>query len=167
MRFCVTAQQNSKELRIKNAWKGVQTAKKPRRVCAAHGADKVKIIFSGGKWVRLQEHKRSAARLAKSNPCSAYVGKNSLRSASVEFLRRRRRNYARSRVQAPQTRAQRSGSRLRACQKYFFDKLYRMSPLSFSRSSRSVPLTFFKTILSSSFSPKESFASFRGFLSMA
>ena len=31
--------------------------KKPRRVCAAHGANKVKIIFSGGKWVRLQERK--------------------------------------------------------------------------------------------------------------
>ena len=154
MRFCVTAQQNSKELRIKNAWKGVQTAKKPRRVCAAHGANKVKLIFSGGKWVRLQEHKRSAARLAKSNPCSAYVGENTSRPASwvrlqlcklcaaqlvksnpcsaVEFLRQRRRKYARSRVQLPmrtsphrergrkppfQTRAQRSVSRLkRACQ---------------------------------------------------
>ena len=145
MKFCVTAQQNSKELRIKNAWKGVQTAKKPRRVCAAHGANKVQIIFSGGKWVRLQEHKRSAARLAKSNPCSAYVGENTSRPASwvrlqlcklcaaqlvksnpcsaVEFLCRRRRNYARSRVQAPQTRAQRSGSRLKACQKFIFDKL--------------------------------------------
>ena len=118
---------------------------KPRRVCAAHGANKVQFVFSGG----------------------VYVGKNSSRPASVEFLCRRRRNYARSRVQAPQPRAQQSGSRLRAWQKYFFDKLYRMSPLSFSRSSRSVPLTFFKTILSSSFSPKESFASFRGFLSMA
>ena len=97
--------------------------KKPRRVCAAHGANKVKIIFSGGKWVRLQEHKRSAARLAKSNPCSAYVGENTSRPASwvrlqlcklcaaqlvksnpcsaVEFLRFQRRNYARSRVQDP------------------------------------------------------------------
>ena len=111
--------------------------------------------LSGGKWVRLQEHKRSAARLAKSNPCSAYVGENTFRPASwvrlqlcklcaaqlvksnpcsaVEFLRQRRRKYARSRVQLPmrtsphrergrkpplfQTRAQRSGSRLkRACQ---------------------------------------------------
>ena len=101
--------------------------------------------LSGGKWVRLQEHKRSAARLAKSNPCSAYVGENTSRPASwvrlqlcklcaaqlvksnpcsaVEFLCRRRRNYARSRVQAPQTRAQRSGSRLKACQKFIFDKL--------------------------------------------
>ena len=123
MRFCVTAQQNSKELRIKNAWKGVQTAKKPRRVCAAHGANKVQIIFSGGKWVRLQEHKRSAARLAKSNPCSAYVGENTSRPASwvrlqlcklcaaqlvksnpcsaVEFSRLWRGNYAHSRVQLP------------------------------------------------------------------
>ena len=54
---------------------------------APAGANKVKIIFSGGKWVRLQEHKRSAARLAKSNPCSAYVGENTFRPASVEFLR--------------------------------------------------------------------------------
>ena len=52
-------------------------------------------------WVRLQTRKLCAARLVKSNLCSA-----------VEFLCRRRRNYARSRVQAPQTRAQRSGSRL-------------------------------------------------------
>ena len=51
---------------------------------APAGANKVKIIFSGGKWVRLQER---AARLAKSNPCSAYVGENTLRPASVEFLR--------------------------------------------------------------------------------
>ena len=87
MRFCVTAQQNSKELRIKNAWKGVQTAKKPRRVCAAHGANKVKIIFSGGKWIRLQERK---ARLAKSNPCSAYVGKNTSRLASWVRLQTRK-----------------------------------------------------------------------------
>ena len=94
--------------------------KKPRRVCAAHGANKVKIIFSGGKWVRLQERK---ARLVKSNPCSAYVDKNTSRPASwvrlqlcklcaaqlvksnpcsaVEFSRQRRENYARSRVQAP------------------------------------------------------------------
>ena len=34
-----------------------QTVKKPRSVCAAHGANKVKIIFSGGKWVRLQTRK--------------------------------------------------------------------------------------------------------------
>ena len=114
---------------------------KSRAEFAPAGANKVKIIFSGGKWVRLQEHKRSAARLAKSNPCSAYVGENTSRPASwvrlqlcklcaaqlvksnpcsaVEFLRRRRGNYARSRVRSLQTRAQRSGSRLRACQKYF------------------------------------------------
>ena len=42
--------------------------KKPRRVCAAHGANKFQSVFSGGKWVRLQER---AARLAKANPCSA------------------------------------------------------------------------------------------------
>ncbi len=110
--------------------KNAQEEQKPRRVCAAHGANKVRIIFSGGKWVRLQERK---ARLVKSNPCSAYVGKITLRPASwvrlqlcklcaaqlvksnpcsaVEFLCRRHRNYARSRVQAPQTRAQRSGKR--------------------------------------------------------
>ncbi len=40
---------------------------------APAGANKVKIIFSGGKRVRRQER---AARLVKSNPCSA-----------VEFLR--------------------------------------------------------------------------------
>ena len=40
-------------------------SKKPRRVCAAHGANKVKIIFSGG----------------------VYVGENTFRPASVEFLR--------------------------------------------------------------------------------
>ena len=100
--------------------RAVQTVIKPRRVCAAHGANRVKIIFSGGKWVRLQERK---ARLVKSNPCSAYVGKNTSRPASwvrlqtrkrsaarlvksnpcsaVEFSRQRRENYARSRVQAP------------------------------------------------------------------
>ena len=104
--------------------------KKPRRVCAAHGANKVQIIFGGGKWVRLQER---AARLVKSNPCSAYVDKNTSRPASwvrlqtrkrsaarlvksnpcsaVEFSRQRRENYARSRVQSPQMRVQRSGKR--------------------------------------------------------
>ena len=118
-----------------------RTVKKPRRVCAAHGANKVQSVFSGGKWMRLQERK---ARLAKSNPCSAYVGKNSSRPASrvrlqlcklraaqlvksnpcsaVEFLCRRRRNYARSRVQLLQTRAQRSGSRLRAWQNTFLPR---------------------------------------------
>ena len=54
---------------------------------APAGANKVKIIFSGGKWVRRQER---AARLVKSNPCSV-----------VEFLRWKRRNYARSRVRSP------------------------------------------------------------------
>ena len=56
-------------------------------------------------------------------PGGVYVGKNSSRPASVVFLCRRRRNYARSRVQAPQTRAQRSGSRLRAFQKFIFETL--------------------------------------------
>ena len=95
--------------------------KKLRGIYTANGANKVGIIFSGGKWARLQLCKRCAAQLVKSNPCIA-----------VEFLRQRRRKYARSRVQLPmrtsphrergrkppfQTRAQRSGSRLkRACQ---------------------------------------------------
>ena len=86
----------------------LSACQKPRRVCAEHGANEVKIIFSGGKWVRLQERK---ARLVKSNPCRAYVGKISLRPASVEFSRQRRENYARSRVHSPQMRAQRSGKR--------------------------------------------------------
>ena len=46
---------------------------------APAGANKVKIIFSGG----------------------VYVGENTFRPASVEFLRWKRRNYARSRVQSP------------------------------------------------------------------
>ena len=45
--------------------------------------------------------------------------------------------------------------------------IYWMSPLSFSRSSISVPLTFFRTTLSISFSLKDSGASLMGFLSMA
>ena len=57
----------------------LSACQKPRRVCAEHGANEVKIIFSGGKWVRLQERK---ARLVKSNPCSAYVDKNTSRPAS-------------------------------------------------------------------------------------
>ena len=42
---------------------------------------------------------------------------------SVEFVRKPRTNYARSRVQPFQTRTQPRGSRLRACQKDIFDKL--------------------------------------------
>ena len=42
---------------------------KSRAEFAPAGANKVKIIFSGGKWVRRQER---AARLVKSNPCSAH-----------------------------------------------------------------------------------------------
>ena len=48
-----------------------------------------------------------------------YVGKNSSRPASVEFSRQWRENYARSRVQFLQTRAQRSGLRLSVCQIFF------------------------------------------------
>ena len=44
---------------------------------------------------------------------------------------------------------------------------YSMSPLSFSRISISVPLTFFRSTLSISFSLKDSGASLIGFLSMA
>ena len=44
---------------------------------------------------------------------------------------------------------------------------YSMSPLSLSRISISVPLTFFRTILSISFSLKDRGASLIGFLSMA
>ena len=57
----------------------LSACQKPRRVCAEHGANEVKIIFSGG----------------------VYVGENTSRPASVEFLRFQRRNYARSRVQFP------------------------------------------------------------------
>ena len=44
---------------------------------------------------------------------------------------------------------------------------YSMRPLSFSKNSISVPLTFLRAILSTSFSAKESGASLIGFLSMA
>ena len=57
----------------------LSACQKPRRVCAEHGANEVKIIFSGG----------------------VYVGKNTSHPASVEFSRQRRGNYARSRVQSP------------------------------------------------------------------
>ena len=63
---------------------GLSDCQKSLAEFAPAGANKVKIIFSGGKWVRLQER---AARLVKSNPCSAYVGENTFRPASVEFLR--------------------------------------------------------------------------------
>ena len=100
--------------------KGRNLSAKSLAEFAPAGANKVEIIFSGGKWVRLQERK---ARLVKSNPCSAYVGENTSRPASwvrlqtrkrsaarlvksnpcsaVEFSRQRRENYARSRVQSP------------------------------------------------------------------
>ena len=85
----------------------------PRSVCqktswsfAAHGEIKCKSVLSGG----------------------VYVRQNTLRPASVEFVRKQRTNYARSRVQPFQTRTQLRGSRLRACQKDFFDKLSRELP---------------------------------------
>ena len=49
----------------------------------------------------------------------------------------------------------------------FLQPGYSMSPLSFSSSSISVPRTFFRAILSISFSAKERGASLMGFLSMA
>ena len=52
-----------------------------------------------------------------------YIGQNTLRDASVEFVRELRTNYARRIAQPFQTRTQPRGSRLRACQKDFFDKL--------------------------------------------
>ena len=48
-----------------------------------------------------------------------YIGQNTLRTASVEFVRKQRTNYARRRAQPFQTRTQPRGSRLRACQKDF------------------------------------------------
>ncbi len=55
---------------------------------------------------------------------------------------------------------------LRTFQKVLL-RLYSTSPLSFSRISISVPLTFFRSTLSISFSLKDSGASLIGFLSMA
>ena len=98
----------------------LSACQKPRRVCAEHGANEVKIIFSGGKWVRLQERK---ARLVKSNPCSAYVGENTSRPASVEFLRQRRGNYARSRVQSPSNASPAERVAFERLSKNFFDNL--------------------------------------------
>ena len=48
-----------------------------------------------------------------------YIGQNTLRTASVEFVRKQRTNYARRRAQPFRTRTQPRGSRLRACQKDF------------------------------------------------
>ena len=70
-------------------------SKKPRRVCRPQAANKVQSVFCGG----------------------VYVAKNTSRSASVEFVRFQRTNYARGRLQA-------------FCQKRatpFFDKLSRRS----------------------------------------
>ncbi len=83
--------------------KGRNLSAKSLAEFAPAGANKVKIIFSGG----------------------VYVGENTSRPASVEFLCRRRRNYARSRVQAPQTRAQRSGSRLKRVKNSFLTRILR------------------------------------------
>ena len=52
-----------------------------------------------------------------------YIGQNTLRDASVEFVRKPRTNYARRIVQPFQTRTQPRGSRLRACQNDYFDTL--------------------------------------------
>ena len=61
------------------------------------------------------------------------LGQNTLRPASVEFVRKQRTNYARSRVQPFQTRTQPRGSRLRACQNGYFDKLTGTSLMRRSR----------------------------------
>ena len=53
-------------------------SKKPRRVCRPQAANKVQSVFCGG----------------------VYVAKNTSRSASVEFVRFQRTNYARGRLQA-------------------------------------------------------------------
>ena len=53
-------------------------SKKPRRVCRPQAANKVQPVFCGG----------------------VYVAKNTSRSASVEFVRFQRTNYARGRLQA-------------------------------------------------------------------
>ena len=52
-----------------------------------------------------------------------YIGQNTLRDASVEFVRKPRTNYARRITQPFQTRTQPRGSRLRACQNDYFDTL--------------------------------------------
>ena len=51
--------------------------------------------------------------------------------------------------------------------KYYINENYEINPLSFSRSSISVPRTFFSAIFIASFSISESFASVSGFLSSA
>ena len=78
---------------------------------APAGANKVKIIFSGGKWVRLQERKRSAARLAKSNPCSAYVGEILLALQVWNFCAESAEIMRAAGCKPLQMRAQRSGKR--------------------------------------------------------
>ena len=55
-----------------------QLAKKPRRVCRPQAAKQVQSIFARG----------------------VYLGENSSQSASVEFVRPWRTNYARGRLQA-------------------------------------------------------------------
>ena len=64
---------------------------------APAGANKWKSVLSGG----------------------VYIGQNTLRGASVEFVRKQRTNYARSGARLFQTENQRSVFRLRACQKTF------------------------------------------------
>ena len=65
------------------------------------------------------ETPRARSAIGKGEPMQRIVGKNSSRPASVEFSRHWRENYARSRVQFLQTRAQRSGLRLSVCQIFF------------------------------------------------
>ena len=57
---------------------GIPLVKKPRRVCRPQAANKLQSVFCGG----------------------VYVAKNTSQSASVEFVRFQRTNYARGRLQA-------------------------------------------------------------------
>ena len=89
-----SCQENAGKNSTKN-WKTCRTRKSLAEFAPA-GANKVQNIFAGG----------------------VYVGKNTSRLANVRAKRVRC-----GEPQPFQTRAQRSGSRLRAWQKYFFDTL--------------------------------------------
>ena len=65
----------------------LSACQKPRRVCAVHGANEVKIIFSGGKWVRLQER---AARLVNKRESKSLI-------LLLELIQRSRTHAAHSR----------------------------------------------------------------------
>ena len=78
------------------AGSGAQSVKRASQSSPPAGGESNRIIFSGG----------------------VYVGENTSRLANVRAKRVRC-----GEPQPFQTRAQRSGSRLRACQKHFFDKL--------------------------------------------